>query len=108
MFDSELENFKRNIDLRSYAAGQAYQLDRKESWRGSSVMRHPVSNDKVIIKRGMDGHYVYFSVRDDRDNGTIIDFVQHRQGLSLGGGTQGAAAVDWSTPCFGALLRSSA
>jgi len=47
-------------------------------------MRHPVSDDKVIIKRAMDGHYVYCSVRDDRDNGTIIDFVQFRQGLSLG------------------------
>jgi hypothetical protein len=72
MFDTELENFKTRIDLRIYAAGQGYQLDRKESWRGSSVMRHPVSDDKVIIKRGMDGHYVYFSVRDDRDNGTMI------------------------------------
>jgi hypothetical protein len=47
-------------------------------------MRHPLSNDKVIIKRGMDGHFVYFSVRDDRDNGSIIDFVQNRQRLSLG------------------------
>lgn len=83
--DSELESFKTNIDLRAYAAGQGYQLDRKESWRGTSVMRHPVSNDKVIIKRGMDGHYVYFSVRDDRDNGSIIDFAQHRNaGMSLG------------------------
>jgi hypothetical protein len=84
MVDSELESFKINVDLRSYAAGQGYELDRKESWRGTSVMRHPVSHDKVIIKRGMDGHYVYFSVRDDRDNGSIIDFVQFRQGLSLG------------------------
>ena len=82
--DAELESFKTNIDLRAYAAAQGYQLDRKESWRGTSVMRHPTSHDKVIIKRGMDGHYVYFSVRDDRDNGSIIDFVQFRQGLSLG------------------------
>ena len=84
MFDAELESFKTTIDLRTYAAGQGYQLDRKESWRGTSVMRHPVSDDKLIMKRGMDGHYVYFSVRDDRDNGSIIDFVQFRQGLSLG------------------------
>ena len=84
MVDTELESFKTNIDLRAYAAGQGYQLDTKDSWRGSSVMRHPVSDDKVIIKRGMDGHYVYFSVRDDRDNGSIIDFVQLRQRLSLG------------------------
>jgi uncharacterized protein DUF3991/Toprim domain-containing protein len=82
--DSELESFKTTIDLRAYAAGQGYELDRKESWRGSAIMRHPASHDKVMVKRGMDGHYVYFSVRDDRDNGTIIDFVQFRQGLSLG------------------------
>lgn len=82
--DAELQTFKTAIDLRAYAAAHGYQLDAKASWRGTSVMRHPVTNDKVIIKRGMDGHYVYFSVRDDRDNGSIIDFVQFRQGLSLG------------------------
>jgi hypothetical protein len=82
--DSELENFKSNIDLRSYAAGQGYELDRKESWRGTSVMRHPLNHDKIVIKRGLDGHYVYFSVRDDRDNGSIIDFVQFRQKVSIG------------------------
>jgi hypothetical protein len=47
-------------------------------------MRHPLSNDKIVIKRGHDGHYVYFSVRDDRDNGSIIDFVQNRQRISIG------------------------
>ena len=82
--DAELDSFKTNIDLRAYAASQGYQLDRKASWRGTSVLRHPSSHDKIVVKRGMDGHYVYFSVRDDRDNGSIIDFVQFRQGLSLG------------------------
>lgn len=82
--DSELENFKKGIDLRAYAAGQGYALDRKSSWRGTSVMRHEGSHDKIIIKRGQDGHYVYFSVRDDRDNGSIIDFIQNRQRMSLG------------------------
>ena len=84
MIDSELQNFKLNIDLRAYAASLGYQLDTKASWRGSSVMRDPASNDKVIIKRGVDGHYIYFSVRDERDNGSIIDFVQNRQRISLG------------------------
>jgi Toprim-like/Protein of unknown function (DUF3991) len=82
--DAELSSFKTAIDLRAYAASQGYQLDHKKSWRGNAVMRHPVSDDKIVIMRGMDGHYVYFSVRDDRDNGTIIDFVQFRQGISLG------------------------
>jgi hypothetical protein len=84
MKDEELERFKSGIDLRVFAASRGYQLDRRNSWRGSAVMRHPASHDKIIIKLGTDGHWQFYSVRDDRDNGTIIDFVQFRQGLSLG------------------------
>jgi len=84
MFDPELESFKTSIDLRAYAANQGYTLDRKKSWRGSAVMRH-LNGDKIIISRKPDGHYTYWSVRDDRDHGTIIDFVAHRKGLNLGG-----------------------
>jgi len=83
MSDQELEQFKTRIDLREYAASHGYQLDRKDSWRGSSVMRHPVTDDKVVIKRGLDNHYVFFSVRRD-EKGSVIDFAQHRLGLSLG------------------------
>ena len=83
MLDRELESLKSAIGLRAYAAGQGYELDPKESWRGSCVMRHP-GGDKIVVKRGWDGHYVYFSVRQDDDNGSIIDFVQYRQKLSLG------------------------
>jgi hypothetical protein len=80
--DQELEDFKRTIDLREYAAGQGYTLDKRESWRGSAVMRN--GGDKVVIKRDADSHYVYFSVRDGRDNGSIVDFIQHRKRMSLG------------------------
>jgi hypothetical protein len=83
MFDLELQRFKKDIDLRAYAASQGYKLDPKESCRGSAVMRH-MAGDKIIIKRDADSHYVYFSVRDDGDHGTIIDFASRRLGLSLG------------------------
>jgi hypothetical protein len=83
MFDPELESFKTSIDLRAYAAGQGYALDAKESWRGSTVMRH-ANGDKIIISRKPDGHYTFFSVRADQDSGTIIDFIQKRTGASLG------------------------
>jgi hypothetical protein len=83
MSDPELESFKSSIDLRAYAAEQGYQLDRKESWRGSSVMR-ATDGDKIIIKRDHDNHYVYFSVHRENDSGSIIDFIQHRQRISLG------------------------
>jgi len=75
---SELDRFKTDIDLRAYAAAHGYELDRKCSWNGSAVMRHG-NGDKIIISRADDGHYVYWSVRDDSDKGTIIDFVKYRQ-----------------------------
>jgi len=84
MFDPELESFKTSIDLRAYAASQGYTLDRKKSWRGSAVMRH-ANGDKIIISRKPDGHYTFYSVRTDQDAGTIIDFIQNRRSLSLGG-----------------------
>jgi hypothetical protein len=80
--DAELDDFKREIDLRQYAVSLGYTLDKRESWRGSAVMRN--AGDKIVIKRDTDGHYVYFSVRDDHDHGTIIDFIHNRQGMSLG------------------------
>lgn len=83
MADAELESFKTLIDLRAYAASRGYVLDRKESWRGSAAMRH-AGGDKVIIKRDADGRYVFFSVHNDADHGTIIDFARHRLGLNLG------------------------
>jgi hypothetical protein len=84
--ESELDAFKREIDLRQFAAGLGYTLDRRESWRGSTVLRRGA--DKIVVKRNRNGHYVFFSVRDDSDNGTIIDFLQRRRNLSLGAARQ--------------------
>jgi len=80
--ENELEVFKRKIDLRQFAISLGYAMDRRESWRGSTVLRR--GDDKIVVKRNGNGHYVFFSVRDDRDNGTVIDFLQRRQNLSLG------------------------
>ena len=80
--DAELERFKTDLNLSQYAAGQGYQLDHRESSRNSAVMRH-ANGDKIIVAR-QGPHWVYFSVRDDADNGTILDFVKHRDRCSLG------------------------
>jgi len=79
---AELEAFKRDIDVRLFATSLGYEIDKRDSWRGSTVMRRGA--DKIVIKRNRNEHYVFFSVRDDKDNGTIIDFLQRRQKLSLG------------------------
>lgn len=80
--DSELNIFKREIDLRQFAVSLGYEVDRRESWRGSTVLRS--GGDKIVVKRNGNGHYVFFSVRDDSDHGTVIDFLQWREDLSLG------------------------
>ena len=74
--DSELDAFKREIDLRQFAVSLGYEIDRGESWRGSTVLRRGA--DKIVVKRNGNGHYVFFSVRDDRDNGTVVDLLQRR------------------------------
>lgn len=82
--NDELERFKGQINLAEYAAAQGYTLDRGESSQNSAVMRRESDGDKVIVATGEDGHGIYFSVRDDADNGSIIDFVQRRQAKNLG------------------------
>lgn len=79
----ELADFKTRVNLTEFAAAEGYALDRKASSRNSAVMVHP-AGDKIIIARGEDGHWVYFSVRDPSDHGSIIDFVQRRKGGTLG------------------------
>jgi hypothetical protein len=80
----ELDLFKSGINLTEYASAQGYVLDRKHSSRNSVAMRGP-EGDKVIIARdARDGNWIYFSVSDDHDNGTIIDFITRRRPFSLG------------------------
>lgn len=83
MGNVELERFKTDINLTEYAAAQGYALIRQESSRNSATMKHP-NGDKIIIAKAEDQHWVYFSVRDNLDNGSVIDFVQKRRRCSLG------------------------
>lgn len=81
--DKELQQFKTEINLATFAvATNGYEIDRRESSRSSLVMRR--GEDKIIVAADRDGHWIYFSVRDADDNGSIIDFVQRRMGLNIG------------------------
>ena len=79
MHDDELHRFKSDIHFLQYAADRyGYLRDRRESSVSSHVLRHPATDDKIVVRKDRDGHWTYFSVRDDRDHGTIVDFVQRR------------------------------
>lgn len=83
--DNELDHFKRAANLTEIAASLGYQLTPGQRLTAASIsMRHPRTDDKVIVRRDADGHWTYFSVRDDRDCGSVIDFLQRRRSLGLG------------------------
>ena len=84
MFDSELETFKTAIDIRAYAAAHGYGDDLKASWKGAWVMRHPASDDKIVVRRETDGHYLWLSNHTGH-KGSIIDFVHYLKGGSATG-----------------------
>ncbi len=117
MHDDELDRFKRDIPLVRYAVERyGYQRARRESGRSSHVLRHPSTRDKIIVRRSPDGHWIYFSVRDDKDNGTIVDFVLARShGGSFGHvrqelrqwlGTPRPERDDWTTRVSPPLVRN--
>jgi hypothetical protein len=81
---AEIEAFKTGINLAAYAASLGYEHDRRDSWAGSLVLRRQADDDKIIVTRDSDGHWIYASVRDPADNGSIIDFAQRRKRLNLG------------------------
>ena len=80
--EQELESFKTDINLVGFATSQGYELDVRASSRSSATMRN-AAGDKIAVGRAADGHWIYFSVKDDRGHGSTIDFVQHRGGGSL-------------------------
>lgn len=80
--DEELNELKSAVNMVEYAASSGYWVDKAKSCRRSTVMRHD-NGDKIVLSRGSKW-WIYFSARDDHDNGTIIDFIQKRQGQNLG------------------------
>lgn len=78
----ELERFKSQINFVEYAESVGYMLDTRESSNASKIMRR--DDDKIIVATAADGHGIYCSVKDDNDQGSIIDFVQKREGANLG------------------------
>lgn len=82
--EEELERFKTDINLAEYAQSQGYEIDKKKTSQNCIVLKNN-EGDKILIGVDQtDGHYFYYSVRDERDSGSIIDFIQRRKNLNLG------------------------
>ena len=79
----QLERFKTEINLVEYATSIGYKYLSDKSSPSSAVLRHG-SGDLIVVVTDTSDRGVYFSLNDDRDRGTIIDFVQRRLDLNLG------------------------
>jgi hypothetical protein len=73
---SKWQFFKQEINLIDFACANGYVINKKKSTR-HSVCLAKGNEDKIIVSR-KNGIWVYFSVYDSTDNGTIIDFVQNK------------------------------
>lgn len=80
----ELETFKSQINLVQYALSQGYSVDPKRTSQNSTYMRHSGTDERIVVATAASGHGVYFTIGEGGDSGTIIDFVQNKQGLNLG------------------------
>jgi hypothetical protein len=74
----EIHRFKQDIDLRSFAVSKGYRFNKKDSTPAWTVLRNDASKDKIVVGRGKDGHWCYFSHSDAEDRGSIVDFVRRR------------------------------
>jgi hypothetical protein len=75
----ELNEFKQSVNLVQYARASGYEVVKSKSCAASKFLTNSLTGDKVVVARDRrDEHWVYFSVRDERDNGSVVDFVQAR------------------------------
>lgn len=82
--DDEFDAFKEKINLSEYAASIGYAIDRRESSHNSVVMRKEGELKVVITINHATGQWIYFTVGESKDNGSIIDFVKHRKFSNYG------------------------
>ncbi len=82
--DNELEHFKTQINLATYLQEVAgFTIDKTKSTPNAPVLRHD-NGDKFLINRKPTGHYVFCSVHDDNNRGSIIDYVQSTHRCTIG------------------------
>ena len=83
--NTEIERFKTEIDLSLWLESQGWQKDKHASCRSSAVLRN--GDEKIIVGKQR-GNFVYKNFHAENnekpDQGSIIDFIQRRQGLNLG------------------------
>lgn len=82
---AETDRLKSEINLVDFAAYyDRFNVDNKRNSNSQIenmncvLLRNDV-DDKIIISRNTNGHYIYFNPENNRDNGTVFDFIENRR-----------------------------
>lgn len=78
----ELDRFKQSIDLVDYATRRHGYDVKKAGPRGQWHQLEKDGEMLIVARKG--DHQVYLNPGDDRDSGSIIDFVKTRENQTLG------------------------
>ncbi len=82
--NEELDQFKSKINLVEYAQDNGYELDQKKSSANCIVLKDNRGDKLLVGLDKTDNHYFYYSLKNEIDKGSIIDFIQKRKNLNLG------------------------
>lgn len=79
------ERYKSDINLVTFLVDQGWEPIRGKHTRNWAALEDPSSGRKVMVHRVREtGHYAYTSFQDNKDKGTIINFIADQLKLDLG------------------------
>lgn len=77
----DFDDYKQQIDLVDFAQRlYGFRINAKKSTKRHVVLIGAGKDERIIVSRNQNsGHHWYFNPHDDRDKGTVIDFVLQRE-----------------------------
>ena len=82
--NDELERFKTDINLAELAAAYGYKRDPKKSTRATLSLEDEAGNHLVVSVNPGNGHWRWFNPINESQAGTVVDFLQTVEQISLG------------------------
>jgi hypothetical protein len=82
--NDELERFKTEVNLAELAAAYGYQRNPQKSTRATLSLEDAAGNHLVVSVNPGNGHWRWFNPLDESQAGTVVDFLQTVEQISLG------------------------
>lgn len=81
----KLDAYRRDINLVDFLEAEGFRVNPKKGPRHGKwvVLEQPATGRKLIVARAASGQFQYFNPEDDRDRGTVVDYVAGKLGLDL-------------------------